>query len=212
MIKILYTHSRTRLSDRSWNRYFPRLPEVIQGKISRFKKWQDRQAGLFGKLLLMECLKAYGYSSDDINNISFDEFGRPFIAQHVDFSISHSDEFVICAMTGRGRVGIDIEKIKSISLSDFEQYMTSHQWGNIKTSSNKFRIFYSYWTSKESVLKADGRGLSVPLRDVDTDGRKAHLDESVWYITELNVGPDYSCHLATSVEFPEVHISEVRFN
>ena len=85
MIATLYTHFNTNLSGRSWAIYMNKLPEVFQEKIERYKRWQDKQARLFGKLLLIESLKTYGYSTDCLNNIALDQ-GHNFIGWPYTYS------------------------------------------------------------------------------------------------------------------------------
>lgn len=211
MIDIRYTHFSTRLSNKSWSDYFHRLPEAIQGKINRYKRWQGRQAALFGKLLLLECLKKYGYPSDCLNSILCEQHGRPYLDHKIDFNISHSSEYVVCSITDAGRIGIDIERIKTVDLADFEQCMTIEEWKKIKQAANRCRVFYNYWTIKESVLKADGRGLSFPLSQISIEGRTAKLYENIWFLREINISSDYSCHLATNVEAPELYMKEISF-
>ncbi len=210
-IDIRYTHFSSKLSDRHWVDCLYRLPEAIQQKITRYTRWQDRQAALFGKLLLLECLKEYDYLSDCLDDILFGRYGRPYLNRNVDFNIAHSGEYAICAITNAGRVGVDIEKIKTIDLSDFEQSMTAEQWKNIQAAANRHKTFYQYWTIKESALKADGRGLSFPLSEISTNGGKAKLNGSFWYLREINIAPDYSCHLATNIEHPEISVKEISF-
>jgi 4'-phosphopantetheinyl transferase len=187
------------------------LPEAIQEKINRYKRWQDRQAALFGKLLLLECLKKYDYPSDCLNNILFDRNGRLYLDHNIDFNISHSGEYVICSIIDKGRVGVDIERIKPIELSGFEQHMTSEQWNNIKKDANGYNKFYEYWTIKESVLKADGRGLSFPLLEIDIDGKRAKLFGNTWFLREINIDSGYSCHLATNIENFEVCVKKINY-
>ena len=210
-IKILHTHFSSELSNKTWNSYLHKLPEAIQGEIIRYKRWEDRQARLFGKLLLLECLKDRGYPSDYLNYIEFDKYGRPYLEHDIDFSISHSGEYVICAITDAGKLGVDIERIKPIDLSDFERYMTPEQWKKIKEDSNEYKIFYRYWTIKESVLKADGRGLSIPLLEINTDWKKAILFDSVWFLREISIESDYSCYLATNIEHSETCLKKINF-
>ena len=78
-------------------------------------------------------------------------------------------------------------------------------------SENKTTGFYDFWTMKESVLKGDGRGLSIPMGQVIIKDGRARLDGAKWFLTRLDFGPDYSCHLATKVEFPEIEIEKVTF-
>ncbi len=95
-------------------------------------------------------MKLYGYSPDSLNHLSYTKFGRPYLDNsRIDFNISHSGDYVVCAVTTHGRIGIDIEKIKPIDLFDFERYMTPQEWNAIRDSVEPYHTFYSYWTKKE---------------------------------------------------------------
>jgi len=208
MIEILYTRLEGRLSPEIWESCLSVLPASQQEIIKRYRRWEDRQAGLFGKLLLIEALKKYGYGPDCLDNILVDNYGRPFLSGSVDFNISHSGEYVLCATSGRGKVGIDIEKIRAIDLSDFEGWMTGSQWKKIAESDNKFEMFYDYWTMKESVMKADGRGLSLPVQDIHGTDRQAVVDRTTWHIRRIDIDARYCCHLATSEYEPELALKK----
>ena len=212
MIATLYTHFNTNLSGRSWAIYMNKLPEVFQEKIERYKRWQDKQARLFGKLLLIESLKTYGYSTDCLNNIAFDQFGRPFIDQYIDFNISHSEEYVVCAASEVGRVGVDIERIKPVTLSEFDQCMSKKELAEINCDANRYKKFFDYWTMKESAMKCDGKGLSTGMLDVAIEDYKAKLNGSTVFLSKIDINPDYSCHLATTTGYPKVLLREIRFN
>lgn len=208
MIEVLYAHFPTTLPEQAWSRYFRKMPEDIQKRILRFTRWQDRHAGLLGKMMLLEGLMRHGYPSDCLQNLSYSEYRRPFIRGPVDFNISHSGHYVICAISNKGNVGIDIEQIRDIELADFEDYMTAAQWKAIKESSDPYKIFFEFWTMKESVLKVDGRGLSLPLLDIHIDGGKANVHGVAWYVRRIDVHPSYSCHIATNLENADVRMRE----
>ncbi|MDR2383938.1 MAG: 4'-phosphopantetheinyl transferase superfamily protein [Prevotellaceae bacterium] len=46
-------------------------------------------------------------------------------------------------------------------------------------TTNPFFTFYDYWTIKESVIKAEGRGLSIPLKNIFVKfmGNERHKQE-----------------------------------
>ena len=211
-IHLTYTRFCRKLSSKGWNRYIQILPRVIQDEIPRYRRWQDRQARLFGKLLLIESLRTYGCSTDCLNNIVFDQFGRPFIDQYIDFNISHSEEYVVCAAAEVGRVGVDIERIKPVTLSEFDQCMSKEELAEINCHVNRYKKFFDYWTMKESAMKCDGKGLSTGMLDVAIDDYKAKLNGSTVFLSEIDINPDYSCHLATTTGHPAILLREIRFN
>lgn len=211
MIEILYTHFSSRFPDESWNEYLCTMPGSIRDRINRYKRWQDRQGVLLGKLLLLEGLKGYGYRCDCLNHILSDENGRPFLDDRVDFNISHSDEFTVCTLSDRGRVGIDIERIKEVDLSDFKNYLTPRERNIIAQSGDQYRDFYKIWTIKESVLKADGRGLSASLLDVEIEDKSAVWDGHIWFLNEINVNSGYICHVASNFLSSRIFVRDVNF-
>ncbi len=255
MIHVLFTCFDSEIPDERREYYLRKMPESIRNKINRYVRWQDRQAGLFGKLLLLKGLTEYGgYPPGCLNSLSYNDFGRPFIDSDIDFNISHSGDYVVCAvgtrrrrvptdervgidiekirpavlsdfkkyMTSDGertrrrrvptdeRVGIDIEKIRPIVLSDFKNYMTSQEWESIEASDRQYDRFYEHWTMKESVIKAEGRGLSIPLTDIRLYRGKAAVYDTVWFLRELMLDVRYKCYLAANSEQPEFEIREVR--
>jgi len=211
MIHVLFTCSDSEIPDERREYYLRKMPDSIRDKINRYVRWQDRQAGLFGKLLLLKGLTEYGgYSPDCLNSLSYNDFGRPFIDSDIDFNISHSGDYVVCAVADREKVGIDIEKIRPIVLSDFKNYMTYREWEDIAASDRQYDRFYEHWTMKESVIKAEGRGLSIPLTDIRLYQKKAAVYDTVWFLKELMLDIRYKCYLAANSEQPEFEIREVR--
>ena len=211
MILVLYSHIGERLSSRAWDRYLLQMPESVRTKINRYGRWEDRQAGLFGKLLLAEGLVQCGYPPEYLQNLVWDASGRPFLGLGMDFNISHSDEYVVCALCPAGRVGIDIEAVRPIDIRDFKAQMTSDQWESMTVSENRLEKFFSLWTQKEAVIKADGRGLSIPLDAIILEGEKAFLAGDIWGVKEVRIADGYCCHLATSGKNRNVRIEKIFF-
>jgi 4'-phosphopantetheinyl transferase len=211
MIEIFYTHFRSRLPDERWKGYICIMPGFIRERINRYKRWQDRQRGLLGKLLLLEGLKGYGYRPDCLSHLLPDENGKPFLDDRINFNISHSDEYIVCTLSDEGKVGIDIERIKEIDLSDFRNHLTYKEREVIAQSQDPYGDFYRIWTIKESVLKAAGRGLSASLLDVDIEGTRAVLDGRIWFLNEIRINPGYTCHVASEFPSARVFLRNVNF-
>lgn len=98
---------------------------------------------------------------DDELIIAANEYGKPFLPNHTDihFNISHSGEYVICAMDS-APIGIDIEKEKVRDFETIQSHFFAPQEilyvNNCKASVQS--SFYDIWTRKESYLKAIGTG------------------------------------------------------
>jgi len=180
-------------------------------KIKRYRRRQDRQSALIGKLLLLEGMKGQGYSDICLDILELDNNGRPRIDERIDFNISHSDAGAVCVLTVNGRVGIDLERVKPIDLSDFRTWLTQKEWASITESGDPLREFYKMWTMKESVMKADGRGLSVSPLDIHLIGNTALLDGRRWFLNEINIDSNCMCHVASNLPCSEIPLIEKFF-
>jgi len=198
IIYIYYSKFNQQLPDYLFYQYIAQLPTSLQEKNLRYRRWQDRHSHLFGKLLLIAGLKNYGYADDILNSIKYNQYSRPFIDGNIDFNISHSGEYVLFAIGEDLRIGIDVEEIKDINFDDFEKVMTKEQWQEISLSQDPVRAFFDYWTIKESVIKADSRGLSIPLLDILVNQNNVRYDKQTWYLNSLNLGKNYSAYLTTN--------------
>ena len=180
------------------------MPEIIQRQAMRFVRWQDRHANLLGKTLLRECLMKHGYRL--FEKISYTEYNRPFIKGAIDFNISHSGNYVVCAINTAGRVGVDVERMKLLHIEEFKGYMTDEEWRAIQVSPGHLEKFYDLWTLKESVVKGDGRGMSLPLTDVRVEGEVARVGNVCWYAKKINLDSHYSCHIAANHEISSMYL------
>ena len=206
MIEIWYTHFHEPFTDETWNACLQKMPETIQRQAMRFVRWQDRHANLLGKTLLREGLKKHGYPPDCLKNISYTEYNRPCIDGAIDFNISHSGNYVVCAINTAGRVGVDVERMKPLHIEEFKDCMTSEEWRAIQEAPGHLEKFYELWTLKESVIKGDGRGLSLPLPDVCVEGEIARVGKVCWYVKKINLDTHYSCHISANHEISSLHL------
>lgn len=85
-----------------------------------------------------------------------DEKGVPLPFNGHYWSLTHKSKYV-AAVIASAPMGIDIEKIRSCSTALFRKTARDSEWKLSDT--DPFILFYRYWTSKESVLKASGTGI-----------------------------------------------------
>src|SRR4030095_15325835 len=162
MIKLLFSKYRNKLNEVDFFKYLNLFPVEIKNKILRFKRWEDRHASLYGKLLLKKGLEELALDAG-LFDLKYTQYGRPYIEHGADFNISHSTSYVVCALSTDGKIGIDIEEIKAIPINDFKEEFSKEEWRMITASDDKYFWFYYYWTAKEAVIKAEGKGLNFPL-------------------------------------------------
>ena len=91
-----------------------------------------------------------------LRNLKKDEKGVPLPFNGNYWSLTHKLKYV-AAVIASAPIGIDIEKIRSCSKALFRKTARDSEWELSDT--DPFILFYRYWTSKESVLKASGTGI-----------------------------------------------------
>jgi 4'-phosphopantetheinyl transferase len=89
--------------------------------------------------------------------------GRPRVVPPLEVSISHSREVATVAVTTAGAVGVDVEAVRPVA---YEPLLDDLCAAEERPHVGDTEAFYRYWTRKESVLKAAGVGLTVPMREV----------------------------------------------
>jgi len=166
---------------------------------------------IFGKILLLESFKRIGVRDFNLSQISLTKYGRPYInsnAHEVDFNISHSGEFVVCAITKNFNLGVDIEEMVPVDFSDFSHILTPEEMNDVQKAEYPLHKLYSYWTGKESVAKADGRGVSI-MKDLSINQGTAHINGCQWYLKELDIHSCYSSFLATTDNTLQVSVEYI---
>jgi len=125
-------------------------------KIKKYKRWQDAQLSLLGRILLFRGIREQYNINLEEKDICYDTYSKPFFKGNpVYFSISHSGEIVICAISGKESIGIDIEKLTEINIDNFKRYMRNSEWNRIVFSNEKHQAFFDYWTQKEVLSHLD---------------------------------------------------------
>lgn len=174
----------------------PNVPEFIQKQIKSYVKENDQKRCLFGKLVLRKLLMEFGYPKNVLQEIKIDENNRPYINQDIDFNISHSGDYVICAISTQSRIGIDIEEVKDIDVDGIKGMVFNDEDDkNFNSTQKLLDLFYDTWTLKEATLKANGKGLLIPMKDIEMHGKNVTCSNQLWNFSKLNINKDYSSHI-----------------
>ena len=84
-----------------------------------------------------------------------------------------------------------------ISLGDFQMQFTQDEWCTICNAKAPKEEFYRFWPAKESIAKAGGCGLGIPLYEVKVSKAKTVLLDGVsWRLTRLDTFSGYACHFS----------------
>jgi 4'-phosphopantetheinyl transferase len=184
-----------------------------RARTARFRFARDREHFVAARGLLREILALYLGVAARRLRFGYGPNGKPFLAEYgtLRFSVSHSLDTVLVAIAHEREVGVDIEyahagvaveEIAETVFSAPEKHALSRLHGEAKRMA-----FLRFWTRKEAYIKADGRGVSLPLEDIDVSvpaDRIAVLDEATsrwrvctnWTLQTLAAGPDHAAALA----------------
>ncbi len=142
------------------------------------------------RLLYLALEMEYGVSKENVS-LYKNSYGKPMILERPDisFNISHCKDMVVCGVAKKN-FGVDIENIRSFNFRVAERVCSEYELFSIRNSQEPEKIFFQYWTLKESLGKAMGVGLNYPLKDVsfriNNDGVQCSMDMFDFYLYEVN--------------------------
>jgi 4'-phosphopantetheinyl transferase len=197
------------ISEITFSKYLQLLPKVMSEQVIKYRVRDDRFNSLFGKIILKKTLEEYfAFENDVLERINVTKFGKPYINSKIEFNLSHSGSYVICAISDEGPIGIDIEKMNTIDYSDFKSIMTENEWEKLKTIKNQKHYFFDLWTKKESLIKANGKGLNIDLKSIDVEAKPAVISSEnmeSWFITEFELSENYKSCFASNTQCKPIY-------
>lgn len=208
-ILLLYTFNDSQIPQDHYDAISKLIPESVLLRVNSYIKWQDRQATIFGKILLQKALEFLNLPIKT-GNLRTTDFGRPFIRNCPDFNISHTNGLVICAVSELGRVGVDTELVSPIDHQEFKLQFHEEEISEIESANNKTLKFYEIWTRKEAIVKADGRGLQIELNSWSVCNKNSLvLAEKEWRLYSFVMHSTYVVSIACEMD-SEITIKKVQ--
>lgn len=204
MIHLGYVFNDVRLSPPVWNRLSVGFPVSLLKRIESYHRWQDRQASLYGKLLLDRMAGLLLGQRPDLARLQYDRYQRPYFLNsgEFDFNISHTEGLVVCGCAvGHGRIGVDVERLKPVDVGEFVTVFTQEELMMLRGSPRIQRDFYRLWTRKEAVMKADGRGFHLDASSIDSLAEPVTIGDNRYTTSWVDVGPDHMGHVAARGDF-----------
>lgn len=158
-------------------------PEKRQ-KLERFLHREDALRGLYADVLLRWLACRQLKVSNTSLQFTYNAFGKPFLlnAPAFHFNVSHSGKWVVCAIDDHP-LGIDIEQLRPIDFEVGKVCFSDTEYDALmgQEAESRLSYFYDLWTLKESFVKAEGQGLTLPLKSFSFE-MKAH--SSIDFTTE----------------------------
>lgn len=193
----------------SFAKLLDQLPEALHPAILHYHFEKDRYVRAVSKYLLQKLLTYLGFDQHLLLDLHKGEFGKPLLPlENFSFNISHARNLVLCAASLDCKVGVDIEYVRPIEIKGFEENFTRQEWRAI-IADHSLNVFYTNWTKKESVIKADGRGLQLSLGLIDTLKNPIKLDNVHWYLQHLPVPATYKATICTSQALVQIKQKQV---
>lgn len=186
------------------------MPLDFQRKVLKYKKWENQQAAILGRVLLNTLIKTYDLSLS-IEHLVYNSNQKPYFkSNEVFFNISHTDDIVVCAITDVNEIGIDIEKLRDIDVYNLKNILTENEWKSVNNSRNPSDCFISLWTKKEAIIKASGYGLSLNLDSFEIrNDNKTEINNESYSIEEISINKKHKCHLAIKGDLPQITAVEL---
>ena len=170
----------------------------------------DRRRCLAAGLLLRHTLALLG--ADEAAVVT-DRYGKPYLPGGPAFSLSHSGDYVLCAVADRA-VGCDVQRMAGFKERVAKRCLTPEEYADVLAQPDPAARFYRYWTLKESYVKALGLGLRLPLREIGIClGPPVTLtqqpDGLAFGFAEFDDLPGYRCALCAAGGCGEVALQQI---
>lgn len=211
MIAIYYHQWSQPFSTEKWTSYFRQMPTDIQERIQRYRKVENKHQLLLGRLLLKTGMHDLGFTDFRLEDLYYDKFNCPKWKNAVHFNIAHSGNVVACAFSRVQPIGLDIEQIRPINLTDFAYILNERDRQHIVKADDPYRAFFKIWTIKEAVTKAIGKGLAIDVQPIYIFEQYALLGDQKWYYQSLDFGEGFAGHLVVGKDDFEVSLVEEVF-
>lgn len=186
-------------------------PAAYRQRLDRKTHLHAKAQSIGGLWLLNHALKHVGYGDHAIADINLAQNGRPQLPTGPAFSISHSDDFVACAVTdttdGARNVGLDIEQPRPIPPARLARLVSNDdERSAIKAEPARF---FDYWCAREATVKATGHVGLKRIRQIRLDDKQAWLDEQCWTLYPLVLAPELTACMACDSPTETVRLQRV---
>lgn len=156
MIQTWIADVRTLYEAERYQACWEALPVFRKEKADRIRFQKDKALSVGAWTLLEMIRREYGISEETV------------------FNLSHSGEFVLCAVDMEGhrdvQVGCDIEGVKKTNLKIAERFFCPSEYQTVLTEKDIERqkqLFCRYWVLKESFMKATREGMAMDMRSFE---------------------------------------------
>jgi len=188
-------------------------------RVQRFRFEHHRQRAIASRGILRTLLGHYLQQLPAQLQFCYNANGKPDLRPTdgiapIAFNVTHSENLALYAFAVQGSVGIDTEAIKPVGLLPqlIERYFSLKEKALITAQSpqEQERHFFYYWTAKEALTKATGRGitdltqieLAVSPTDIQVTYPQAAPNDR-WQVHFIEPQPGYAGAIAYTASAPQ---------
>jgi len=180
-------------------------------KASKFYFKDDRTKYICTRVTVREILGSYLEVEPEELVFAYNQYGKPYLENQsregsLNFNISHAGNLSLLAVTKDRRIGVDLEPLRDEASMETiaKRFFAPAEVRQLLSFPDGLRqeAFFTCWTRKEAFVKAQGKGLSIPLdqfevafgpneipRLINTNNDTGETDS--WSIFHLDPGPGY---------------------
>jgi 4'-phosphopantetheinyl transferase len=200
MVHVLAIRNEAQLEADRIAKLSAKLPRLYVEKAARYRRYEDQQACLLARHLILLGMSMFD-TDVDLENVEISDLGRPSLPGRVDFNISHTNGLVACAFALQMQVGLDVEFLRPLPLADFDLFFSQGERELIASSADQERALIEFWTFKEAICKAAGTGILNDLPEIRSNAlRRGELSIShagkAWQVRQLDFGTDHAAAIA----------------
>ncbi len=185
-MKYLYANIND-YNDNDYKSIYESINNFKKKDIDKLPTIDDKKRSILGIKLLMNLLSEKSINYNDLK-FTKNKDGKPIITNYpLFYSTSHSDEYVICALSDK-EIGIDIQSIQKINFKIMNSFFDKDE----KFYSNNNENYTKVLSLKEAYGKCYGFGINC-IKEVKFSIKKENIiinDKNVTY-KFINDIPNY---------------------
>jgi 4'-phosphopantetheinyl transferase len=214
-MKLYATKIPDELNADLFEKLLSKLPEERSARIRKFFKKENALQTLFGDIIIQIHLSTFLHCKPQALIFNRNEYGKPLLTnnENIHFNVAHSKSWVAAAIDS-STIGIDIEYIKKNDISIAKRFFCADEYNALltKKETEQTDLFYRLWTLKESFIKAEGKGLSLPLdsfsfaksTDTEITMQLTSGDSHNYRFLQYPVDPQFKCAVCFSKSGNEI--------
>jgi len=176
------------------------LPIQKRRRIRQIKDNQTQLQSIIGLKLVDIGFKTLGLRRFHLKKLSF-VHNKPIQYNASHFSISHSQTCICCVISKSSAIGIDVERIRSLSEKITNKYQLKQANHSPITG----------WTQKEAILKVYPEDNLTELKDIKLTATGADFKDRHYYINSQNLEQKFAMSIASTQPNSKIKIKRVYF-